>query len=208
MMMILPMNTWTLYGYFLNLINIGFIIRRISYIISLIEKLCLLIKKGLTRMFDFFKKNKEIVAPVTGKVVDLSEVPDEVFAQKLAGDGVAIVPTGNEIVSPADGTLTLLFGTGHAFAITMKNGIELLVHIGIDTVALSGKGFTKLVEQGVKVKAGTPIVRIEKEAIEAEGYSLITPVLVTNPDVVSELKGAIGIEAKAGETPIIDYTLA
>ena len=207
-MMILPMNTWTLYGYFLNLINIGFIIRRISYIISLIEKLCLLIKKGLTRMFDFFKKNKEIVAPVTGKVVDLSEVPDEVFAQKLAGDGVAIVPTGNEIVSPADGTLTLLFGTGHAFAITMKNGIELLVHIGIDTVALSGKGFTKLVEQGVKVKAGTPIVRIEKEAIEAEGYSLITPVLVTNPDVVSELKGAIGIEAKAGETPIIDYTLA
>ena len=159
-------------------------------------------------MFDFLKKKKEIVAPVTGKVVDLAQVPDEVFAQKLAGDGVAIVPTGNEIVSPADGTLTLLFGTGHAFAITMKNGIELLVHIGIDTVALNGKGFTKLVEQGIKVKAGTPIVRIEREAIEAEGYSLITPVLITNPDIISQLNGAVGIEAKAGETPIIDYTLA
>ena len=159
-------------------------------------------------MFDFLKKNKDIVAPVSGKVIDLSEVPDEVFAQRLAGDGVAILPTGNEIVAPADGVLTLLFNTGHAFAITLKNGVELLVHIGIDTVALNGKGFTKLVEQGIKVKAGMPIVRIDEEAVEAAGYSLITPVLITNPEIIKDLTGAVGETAVAGETQIIDYKMA
>ena len=159
-------------------------------------------------MFDFLKKNKDIVAPVSGKVIDLSEVPDEVFAQRLAGDGVAILPTGNKIVAPADGVLTLLFNTGHAFAITLKNGVELLVHIGIDTVALNGKGFTKLVEQGIKVKAGMPIVRIDKEAVEAAGYSLITPVLITNPEIIKDLKGAVWETAVAGETQIIDYKMA
>ena len=159
-------------------------------------------------MFDFLKKNKDIVAPVSGKVIDLSEVPDEVFAQRLAGDGVAILPTGNKIVAPADGVLTLLFNTGHAFAITLKNGVELLVHIGIDTVALNGKGFTKLVEQGIKVKAGMPIVRIDEEAVEAAGYSLITPVLITNPEIIKDLTGAVGETAVAGETQIIDYKMA
>ncbi|WP_040214796.1 PTS sugar transporter subunit IIA [Clostridium polynesiense] len=159
-------------------------------------------------MFNFFKKNQEIVAPVTGKVIDLSQVPDEVFAQKLAGDGVAIEPTGNEIVAPADGVLTLIFNTNHAFAITLKNGVELLIHIGIDTVALKGEGFTRLAEQGTKVKAGTPIVKVDKEFIEKAGYSLITPVLITNPEIVKDINGAVGTDAEAGKTVVIDYKMA
>lgn len=158
-------------------------------------------------MFDFFKKNQEILSPVSGKVVDLSQVPDEVFSQRLAGDGVAIDPTSNEIVAPADGVLTLIFNTNHAFALTLKNGVELLIHIGIDTVALNGKGFTRLAEQGAKVKAGTPIVRVDKDFIEKSGYSLVTLALITNTEIVKDINGAIGENAEAGKTPVISYKM-
>ncbi|SHJ94121.1 PTS system IIA component, Glc family [Clostridium amylolyticum] len=158
-------------------------------------------------MFNFFKKNQEILSPVSGKVVDLSQVPDEVFSQKLAGDGVAIEPTSNEIVAPADGVLTLIFNTNHAFALTLKNGVELLIHIGIDTVALNGKGFTRLAEQGTKVKAGTPIVRVDKDFIEKSGYSLVTLALITNTEIVKDINGAIGENAEAGKTAVIDYKM-
>lgn len=158
-------------------------------------------------MFNFFKKNQEILSPVSGKVVDLSQVPDEVFSQKLAGDGVAIEPTSNEIVAPADGVLTLIFNTNHAFALTLKNGVELLIHIGIDTVALNGKGFTRLAEQGAKVKAGTPIVRVDKDFIEKSGYSLVTLALITNTEIVKDINGAIGENAEAGKTPVISYKM-
>lgn len=158
-------------------------------------------------MFNFFKKNQEILSPVSGKVVDLSQVPDEVFSQKLAGDGVAIEPTSNEIVAPADGVLTLIFNTNHAFALTLKNGVELLIHIGIDTVALNGKGFTRLAEQGTKVKAGTPIVRVDKDFIEKSGYSLVTLALITNTEIVKDINGAIGENAEAGKTPVISYKM-
>lgn len=158
-------------------------------------------------MFNFFKKNQEILSPVSGKVIDLSEVPDEVFSQRLAGDGVAVEPTSTEIVAPADGVLTLIFNTNHAFALTLKNGVELLIHIGIDTVALNGKGFTRLVEQGTKVKAGTPIVRVDKDFIEKSGYSLVTLALITNTDIVKDIKGAVGEIAEAGKTPVIEYKM-
>ncbi len=158
-------------------------------------------------MFNFFKKNQEILSPVSGKVIDLSKVPDEVFSQRLAGDGVAVEPTSTEIVAPADGVLTLIFNTNHAFALTLKNGVELLIHIGIDTVALNGKGFTRLAEQGTKVKAGTPIVRVDKDFIEKSGYSLVTLALITNTDIVKDINGAVGETAEAGKTPVIEYKM-
>ncbi|MBY6939416.1 PTS sugar transporter subunit IIA, partial [Clostridium botulinum] len=107
-------------------------------------------------MFGLFKKKKEdsnlkLVAPITGKAIPLSEVPDPVFAQKMAGDGLAIEPSDNVAVAPADGELTLVFNTKHAFAMTLANGTELLVHIGIETVSLNGEGFEQLVKQGTKV---------------------------------------------------------
>ncbi len=163
-------------------------------------------------MFGFFKKKKQdealnFVAPVSGKVIDLSEVPDPVFAQKMAGDGVGINTTGDVIVAPCDGELSLVFKTKHAFAMTLDNGIELLVHIGIETVSLNGEGFEQLVEQGTKVKAGTPIIKIDRDFIKGKGLSLVTPVLITNPNSVKSIEAKTGVDAVAGETVIIEYGL-
>jgi len=162
-------------------------------------------------MFNFFKKNskKEInlVAPITGKTLDLSKVPDKVFAEKLAGDGIAIEPTGDIIVAPADGELSLVFKTMHAFAITLASGVELLIHIGIDTVFLNGEGFEQLVEAGTMVKAGTPIIKINKDFILSKGFSLITMLLVTNMDLVKELSATIDKNVVVGEDEVISFSL-
>ena len=162
-------------------------------------------------MFNFFKKNskKEInlVAPITGKTLDLSKVPDKVFAEKLAGDGIGIEPIGDIIVAPADGELSLVFKTKHAFAITLNSGVELLIHIGIDTVSLNGEGFEQLVEAGTMVKAGTPIIKINKDFILSKGFSLITPVLITNMDLVKELKSNIHKDVVAGQDEVISFNV-
>lgn len=149
----------------------------------------------------------KLVAPVTGKSLPLSETPDPVFAQKMAGDGLAMEPTGDVVVAPADGELTLVFNTKHAFAITLENGVELLVHIGIETVSLNGEGFEQLVEQGTKVKAGDPIIKIDREFIKSKGLPLTTPVLITNPDILKSISPVENVETVAGETTVLEYTL-
>lgn len=166
-------------------------------------------------MFGFFKKNKKndedtvltLVAPATGKVVPIEEIPDPVFAGKMAGDGIGIDITGDTIVAPADGEITLLFKTKHAFAMTLAHGIEILVHIGIETVALNGEGFEQLVNQGDTVKAGTPILKIDREFIKSKGCPLVSPVLITNIDSTKSLKALSGMDAVAGETPVVEYTV-
>ena len=152
-------------------------------------------------------KTFKLVAPITGKSLPLSETPDPVFAQKMAGDGLAIEPTGDVIVAPADGELTLVFNTKHAFAITADNGVELLVHIGIETVSLNGEGFEQLVEQGTKVKAGDPIIKIDREFIKSKELPLTTPVLITNPDILKSISPVENVETVAGETTVLEYTL-
>ena len=160
-------------------------------------------------MFKFFNKKQKsksdlvLVAPVDGKAIDLSQVPDPVFAQKLAGDGIAIDITGDTIVAPADGTVSLIFQTKHAFGMSLANGVELLVHIGIDTVSLNGEGFEKLIEQGASVKAGTPIIKIDRNFILEKGFSLVTPVLITNPDVGSEIILSIDKDVTAGKDEVV-----
>ena len=114
-------------------------------------------------MFGFLKKELKLIAPIDGNTIALSNVPDPVFSQKMAGDGTAIDSTGDIVVAPCDGELTLIFKTNHAFAMSLDNGIELLVHIGIDTVSLNGEGFERLIEPGQTVKAGTPIIKINRE---------------------------------------------
>ena len=122
----------------------------------------------------------------------------------MAGDGIAIDPTGDVVVSPADGELSLVFNTKHAFALTLDNGAELLVHIGVDTVSLNGEGFEQLAEAGTKVKAGTPIIKIDRELIKSKGFSLMTPVLITNPDSFT-INTIENIDVVAGETTVIKY---
>lgn len=96
----------------------------------------------------------EIVAPLSGEIVNIEDVPDVVFAEKIVGDGIAIKPTGNKMVAPVDGTIGKIFETNHAFSIESDNGIELFVHFGIDTVELKGEGFKRIAEEGQKVKKG------------------------------------------------------
>ena len=168
-------------------------------------------------MFGFFKKKKEektqsnselkLVAIADGKVKPLSEVPDPVFAEKMAGDGVAIEITSDTIVAPADGELSLVFNTKHALAMTLENGVELLVHVGLETVSLNGEGFEQLAEAGQKIKAGTPILKVDREFIKSKGLPLITPVLITNVDAVKSITAKEGIDATAGTTTILEYTI-
>jgi PTS system D-glucosamine-specific IIA component/PTS system glucose-specific IIA component len=146
-----------------------------------------------------------LVAVATGDVIPLSEVPDPVFAQKLAGDGAAIIVKGDTIVAPADGELSLVFKTKHAFAMTLENGLELLVHIGVDTVGLNGEGFEQLVEQGTKVKAGTPIIKIDREFILSKGLSLATPVLITNVDSAKSITAVESGSVVAGENVVVNF---
>ncbi|SHF17701.1 PTS sugar transporter subunit IIA [Clostridium fallax] len=156
-------------------------------------------------MFGFFKKQLKLVSPIDGNTIPLSKVPDEVFAQKMAGDGIAIDSTGDTIVAPADGELSLIFKTNHAFAMKLSNDIELLVHIGIDTVSLDGEGFERLIEPGVTVKAGTPIIKINRDFITSKNISLITPVLITNPDIIKDMECNLEKNVAAGKDTILTY---
>lgn len=125
----------------------------------------------------------DVLAPLSGCAVPLSEVPDEVFAEGMAGDGRAIVPSsGGEAVAPLSGTLIKLFEGGHAFGIETEDGVELIVHIGLDTIEMRGEGFEKLARQGDTVEAGQPIVRFDIEKVRSSGYDPITVVVVTNPE--------------------------
>lgn len=146
-----------------------------------------------------------LVAVADGDIIPLSEVPDPVFAEKMAGDGAAIMIKGDTVVAPADGELTLVFQTKHAFALKLENGLELLVHIGVDTVSLNGEGFEQLVEAGKTVKAGTPIIKIDRDFILSKGLSLATPVLITNVDATKSITPVTTGSAVAGETTVVNY---
>ncbi len=138
-------------------------------------------------MFKFFKKaaateNKGIVAPADGTMFAIEDVSDPMFAQKLLGDGVAFKYEGDSVVvcAPASGSLSALFPTGHAFGVTTPEGVELLVHIGIDTVSANGEGFKVLGKnQGDKVNAGDPIVEVDLKTL-SEKFDMSTMLIVTN----------------------------
>lgn len=145
-------------------------------------------------------KGREVIcSPLNGNVLPLSEAKDDAFAQGLLGNGVAIDPADGKVVSPVDGTVMTLFPTKHAIGLVSDNGAEILIHLGMDTVKLDGKYFKAHVKQGDKVKKGDVLVTCDVEAIKAEGYSMITPVIVTNTadylDVVEMASGTV----KAGD---------
>ena len=121
-----------------------------------------------------------VVQPVPGKVVPLSQVADPVFAEEMLGPGLAVEPTGNTVVAPASGVLTIMYPTGHALVITADFGAQLMVHIGIDTVHMKGDGFAVLAEQGQRVVAGQPLVTFDPEKVAAAGHMATTMVVVMN----------------------------
>ena len=138
---------------------------------------------------------ESIVAPIEGKVLPLSEVKDPAFAQGVLGKGLAIEPAKGVVTAPVSGKITTLFPTHHAIGITSDTGMEVLIHVGMDTVQLNGKYFTPLVQEGNKVEKGQKLLEFDMEGIKKEGYSLVTPVIITNTDayldvVESGLQGA------------------
>lgn len=145
-----------------------------------------------------------LVSPVTGEVVDLEQVPDEAFASKAVGDGVAVKPTDKTVVSPAAGTIVKIFNTNHAFCLETENGAEIVVHMGIDTVALEGKGFTRLVEEGAEVVAGQPILEMDLDFLNANARSMISPVVCSNIDDFSGLVIQAKGQVVAGQTPLYE----
>lgn len=126
------------------------------------------------------RSNEVIYSPMTGLVKELSQVADAAFSEGLLGTGVAIEPTDKQVVAPFNGVVTTLFPTKHAIGITSDDGLELLIHIGLNTVQLNGEGFTSLVKQGDRVKQGDQLLEVDIEGIQAKGYSLETPIVITN----------------------------
>ncbi|CAI0988917.1 EIICBA-Glc [Serratia quinivorans] len=147
---------------------------------------------------------ESLVAPVTGEVVALDQVPDEAFASKAVGDGLAIRPTDKTVVAPADGTIVKIFNTNHAFCLETDKGAEIVVHMGIDTVALNGQGFKRLVEEGAEVKAGQPILELDLEFLNANARSMISPVVVSNSDDYSGLTALATGSVVAGQTKLFE----
>ncbi len=157
-------------------------------------------------MFGFGAKKLKLLSPLTGGQVDLKDVPDPAFSTKILGDGLAIEPTEGIVKAPCDGHIEVLFPTCHAVGIKTKEGLELLIHIGIDTVELKGGPFEGLVKQGDDVKQGQPLIKFDIAKIKAGGKATVTPFLVTNVDKIKSMETFSG-PYSAGETPIMELTL-
>ncbi len=143
------------------------------------------------------------IIPLDGKLVSLTDVPDQVFSQKIMGDGFAIEPINGELISPVSGTLTTLFPTKHAFGITTEDGTEILIHFGINTVDLGGKGLTALVAQGDMIKAGQPLLSVDLPEVRKSVPSLMTPIIFTNLREDEKVVFQEGQQVMRGQTGLI-----
>ena len=138
-------------------------------------------KKEVKKENTIHAEDHEIVAIADAKMIPLEEVKDEAFAQKMMGDGVAFELKEDTVVAPCNGTLDVVFPTGHAYGITMKNGVGLMVHIGINTVNSNGAGFEIYAKQGQEVKAGDPLVKLDLKKLNAE-YDMTTMLIISDPN--------------------------
>jgi len=169
--------------------------------------------EGMIRLFKklFGKKEEpvktiQLLAPITGNAVSLSAVPDPVFSEKMMGDGVAIEPSEGVVVSPIEGEIIQVFPTKHAVGIRAKNGAELLIHIGLETVSLKGEGFETHVAQGDKVKEGDKLVTFDLSVISEKAKSTVTPIIITNTDQAVSMKVLTEGNVEKGTTPILEVT--
>ena len=148
----------------------------------------------------------EIKSVLSGRVIPIEEVEDNVFSQKIMGDGVAVEPEDTVVKAPADATVTVVMKEScHACGLTLANGLELLIHVGIDTVDMNGDGFQLFVDEGQKVRAGDPLIQFDPEKIRAAGHPLTTMLIVTGEGDAKNVAMHSGIEAKAAETTVITY---
>ena len=152
------------------------------------------------KLFSGKSKEEELGAPVDGEAVPLSEVSDPTFGEEILGKGVAIRPTGNQIYSPCDASVDLMFDTGHAVSLKGDNGAEILIHVGLETVSLKGKHFKVFAKTDEHVSKGQLLIEFDREAIAAEGYDTITPMVICNTADYQAVNAYTGKTVAAGDT--------
>lgn len=160
-------------------------------------------------MFGFKKKEskrEELLAVVDGKLIPIEEVKDPVFSEKMMGDGFAIDSIGDTIYACADAEVSMVFPSNHAIGLTLKNGMEVLIHVGIDTVNENGKGFHCLTKQGEQVKKGQPLLKMDRSYLSEQGYDLAVIVIFTKKDAYKEFTRETVDEVTGGETVAVTYT--
>lgn len=162
-------------------------------------------------MFNFFKKDtraKELKAPCSGKVISITEVKDDVFSSCMLGKGIAVQPADSKamVVAPTDGEISVVMeGSNHAVGVKVKDGFDLLIHIGIDTVSLNGEGFTSFVSMGQKVKAGDKLIEFDKDLVVSKGLCPdVILIALDNPEL-PKLDYKTGMDAAAGETVVATW---
>lgn len=152
------------------------------------------------------KKGRSVIAPVSGEIVALESVSDPAFSQKMLGEGVAIILNGNEVYSPISGEIVTVIPSEHAFGIRGEDGIEILVHVGLDTVNLKGDGFHCCKKLGDKVQAGEKILEVDYQYLKSRNIDLVTPIVVTNSDVYKIMLNNQNVQiANAIETVLFTY---
>lgn len=172
---------------------------------------CINIKNKYHKVEEIKKQTNEIndehafVSPLSGKLLPLEDVPDEVFSKKMIGDGFAIEPVNGEVVSPVNGKIETIFPTKHAIGIVASNGLKILIHFGIDTVNLKGEGFEALVKQGDTVTAGQPILSVNLNKVKDKAACAITSIIFTNLSEGETIYFKLGLDVKAGQGQIIFF---
>lgn len=146
-------------------------------------------------MLGLFKKSKDnsliMISPIKGKIIDISEVPDAVFSEKMLGDGVAIYPIEGIVISPIAGKVIHVMDTKHAIGLKSANGVEILIHVGIDTVDMKGEGFEVLVSEGDRVKVGDILLTFDLDKVKEKAKSTVTPIVITNMDYINGLEKSL-----------------
>ena len=150
----------------------------------------------------FGKNTDDFYAPLAGKAVPISEVPDPTFAEGMLGNGIAIEPAEGKVYAPCDATVDMMFTTGHAVSLVADNGAEILIHVGLETVSLEGKPFTVHAANGDKVKKGQLLIEVDLDAVKAAGLPTITPVLICNTDDYPTFNTTIGKEVTNADVVI------
>ena len=140
----------------------------------------------------FGKKTDDFYAPMAGKAVPISEVPDPTFAEGLLGNGIAIEPSEGKVYAPCDATVDMMFTTGHAVSLVADCGAEVLIHVGLETVSLEGKPFKVCAASGDKVKKGQLLMEVDLDAVKAAGLPIITPMLICNTDEYPTFNTIVG----------------
>ena len=152
-------------------------------------------------------KDIEVFTPMDGEYVNIEDIPDPVFAQKMMGEGFGISPSSGEVVAPIAGTVDNVFPTKHAIGLKADNGLEVLVHIGLDTVQLNGEGFETFVESGQRVEVGDTLLKFDVDYIKENAKSIISPVIITNSDQAETIKVHASETMSKGNTKVVDVTM-